>query len=572
MNTAALNATYCATLVDEWAHQGLRHAVVAPGSRSAPLALALLRDDRIAVEVVLDERSAAFTALGIGRATGRPALVLCTSGTAATHFHAAVAEAHHAAVPLLVVTADRPPELHGIGAAQTIDQGSLYGDALRLRCDPGPPEADAHDSWRTWAAEAYAATIGRAPGPVHVNLMLREPLVGGERGAPVGTPCERASVEAARVDDATVRRLVEQIQRAKRGVIVVGWGAGVSSEALDRLSLATGWPVLADAIANARDGDRAVRNYEALVRVPELADELRPDMVLRFGAALTSKVTTEWLAPIAPHMVIDPHDLGIDPTRSVTDRIVCDPEWLVAQVARASFDPDNRGQTTHWATGWLELDGLVGGAVDAVLDGVPRPTGPWVAREVARSLPTGAQLVVASSMPVRDLEWFGGRLAGVTAHANRGVNGIDGTIATALGVAIATKSPTVAVVGDLAFLHDAGSLLGLAERDVHLTIVVVDNDGGGIFSFLAQREHTTTDEFERLFGTPQHADITAIARAYGLPAERAETIDSFRAALGDATTTRGVRVIVVPVLDRDADVAHHRDLWAAAANAVATRA
>jgi 2-succinyl-5-enolpyruvyl-6-hydroxy-3-cyclohexene-1-carboxylate synthase len=217
---------------------------------------------------------------------------------------------------------------------------------------------------------------------------------------------------------------------------------------------------------------------------------------------------------------------------------------------------------------WLELDRRVEVAVDAVLDAVGVPTGPRVARDVARSVPHGGQLVVASSMPVRDLEWFGGALAGVTVHSNRGVNGIDGTIATALGVALASGAPTVALVGDLALLHDVGSLLGLAARDVELTIVVADNDGGGIFSFLAQREHTSADEFERLFGTPQGVDIVEIVLAYGITAGRVDSPESLAAALADSVGGRGVRVIVVTVLDRDADVAHHRELWAAAARAV----
>ncbi|HEY1739002.1 MAG TPA: 2-succinyl-5-enolpyruvyl-6-hydroxy-3-cyclohexene-1-carboxylic-acid synthase, partial [Acidimicrobiia bacterium] len=340
MNVSALNADYCATLVDEWVHHGLRHAVVAPGSRSAPLALALARDSRVHVEVVLDERSAAFVALGIGQATNRPALVLCTSGTATTHFHAAVVEAHHAGVPLLVVTADRPPELHGIGAAQTIDQGGLYGDALRLRCDPGPPEAIAADAWRELAARSYAATIADRPGPVHVNLAFREPLV-GVAGTPRGnaTPLVATAASATDVDGGVIAELAELMRAARHGVIVAGWGCDVSAASLERLSDATGWPVLADAISNARRASGTVQHYEALVRVPALADELRPDMVLRFGAALTSKVVTEWLAPVRPHVMVDPRGLGIDPTRSATARLHCDPDHLIdALTSGASFD------------------------------------------------------------------------------------------------------------------------------------------------------------------------------------------------------------------------------------------
>ena len=350
-------------------------------------------------------------------------------------------------------------------------------------------------------------------------------------------------------------------------MIVAGWGCDVSAVVLGQLSDATGWPVLADAISNARGASGAVRHYEALVRVPTLADELRPDMVVRFGAALTSKVVTEWLAPVRPHVMVDPRGLGIDPTRSATTRIECDPESLISRLLpRASFDGHSGRQTTPGHQRWVELDRRAGAAIGAVLDTVDGATGPQVARDVARSIPDGAQLVVASSMPVRDLEWFGGALVGVTARANRGVNGIDGTIATATGIAIGSGAPTFVIVGDLAFIHDAGSLLRLAERGVDLTIVAVDNDGGGIFSFLAQREHSEAGEFEQLFGTPQHVDLVAVARAYGVDAERVDGVAGFRRAFADAATAgRGVRVIVVPVLDRDADVAHHRELWAAVA-------
>ncbi len=566
MNVAARNADYCATLVDEWAHLGLRHAFVAPGSRSAPLALALARDPRVTVTVMLDERGAAFTALGAGRATGRPALVLCTSGTAATHFHAAVVEAHHAGVPLLVVTADRPPELHGIGAPQTIEQAGLYGGALRMQADPGPPETGDPQAWRALAARAYAVARGERPGPVHVNLAFREPLVGAA-GVPRGRAGARADDKSPVLDGEALGALGAQVRATPRGVIVVGWGSDVSSDALDRLSTATGWPVLADALSNARAAAGAVRRYEALVRVPTLAERLRPDMVLRFGAALTSKIVTEWLAPVRPHVMVDPRALAIDPTRSASTRLVCDGEALA--VALAGSLHGGGGAEPAWRRRWLELDRCAAAALDAQLAGVDKPTGPQVARTVAASMPPGSHLVVASSMPVRDLDWFAGALDGVRVHANRGVNGIDGTIATASGVAAASGAPTVALVGDLAFLHDAGSLVGLAARGVDLTIVAVDNDGGGIFSFLAQREHSPVAEFELLFGTPQGVDLVAIARAYGLDSCRVERADGFGDALAGAVAAGGgTRVIVVPVLDRDADVAHHRELWAAAARAV----
>ncbi len=573
MNVAARNASYCATLVDEWVHQGLTHAVVAPGSRSAPLALALERDHRVATQVVLDERGAAFMALGIGRATQRPALVLCTSGTAATHFHAAVVEANHSRVPLLVVTADRPPELHGIGAAQTIDQQHLYGSAVRWYGDPGPPEGDSVDRdvvaerWRSIAAQAYRETTGRTPGPVQLNLALREPLVGSD-GAAIGTPGSCARPDPERLDAATVTDLARRAGAIARGVIVAGWGADVSAGALDALSRATGWPVLADAISNSRHGPHAVYAYEALVRVPALATALRPETVLRFGAALTSKVVTQWLADVPQHIVVNTHHVRIDPTRSATEWFDCDGDWFATALAdaRSAVAPPD----TAWSTRWHSLDEQARSAIDKELDAAISPTGPRVARDAAAvtAASPGTHLVVASSMPVRDLEWCAGSLEGVVVHANRGANGIDGLIATSVGVALASRAPTVVLLGDLAFLHDAGSLLGIVERGVGLTIVVADNDGGGIFSFLAQHEHSPRPEFERLFGTPHGVDLVAIACAYGVDANRVHAPSAVRDAVTRSIASGGVHVIVVPVLDRDADIEFHRSLWSAAEAAV----
>lgn len=501
-DTASTQATFCATLVDEWARAGVRHAVVAPGSRSTPMALALAADDRIAVHVFHDERCAAFCALGIGLATGVPAVVLCTSGTAATHFHAAVVEAHHAGVPLLAVTADRPPELRDAGAPQTIDQQHLYGGAVRWFCDPGVPDEASRPRWRSIAARAVAEAL--EGGPVHLNLPFREPLVGtrGELPPPLPRPAGATAQATAAAPPASLPTLRLQ---SRRPLVV----AGAPVEVPD------GVPVL----ATPRSGIAAgVRHADALLRVPALRDELRPDLVVRVGPPPASRVVNEWLAATGAVEVCDRP--GWDPYGTVS---------AFGTVDLAALGEPEPG----WAARWAELDAAAEKAIAEVLAAHPEPSEPATARDLLASLPPGAHLVVASSMPIRDLEWWATPRPDVTVHANRGANGIDGTISTAIGVALATGAPTTVLLGDLAFLHDAGALTGLPARGVDLSIVVLHNDGGGIFSFLPQATALDRARFEQLFGTPHGVDVAAVARAYGVEVTVVRTDRAANRALHD---------------------------------------
>ena len=297
------NAAFGRAVVDEWARAGVTDAVVAPGSRNTPLALALARDERVRVHVVLDERSASFRALGIALATQRPVIICCTSGTAAANFHPAVVEAFHARVPLLVCTADRPPELRDTGAGQTIDQTRLYGNAVRWFFDPGPP-ADAPGAgamWRSVASRAFAEALGPPAGPVHLNLPFREPLLPtgaplvDAPGRPDGAPWTQVTRTPHEKNAFDLERLAELVRTHPRGVLATGWGARVAPATVARFARASGWPVLADAISGARIPRHAVSTYEALLRAPRFAEDHQPDVVLRVGGALTSKVATEWL-------------------------------------------------------------------------------------------------------------------------------------------------------------------------------------------------------------------------------------------------------------------------------------
>lgn len=571
-DTATCNATYCATLVDEWVRCGVGHAVVAPGSRSTPMALALAAEPRIEVHVHHDERAAAFTALGLGLASGRPALVLTTSGTAAVELHPAVVEAHQAGVPLLAVTADRPPELFDVGAPQTVDQTHLFGASVRWFAEPGPPVAEAAATWRSLAARAVAeATTGAGgPGPVHLNLAFREPLVGVPAELPPGRAAGAAwhgtSGGRPGVDPPTVARLGELLD-ADRGVVVAGAGCG-DPATVEALAAATGWPLLADPRSGCRsDHPAVVAHADAILRHRPTAAALRPEVVLRLGGPPASKVLGSWLATSgATQVAVDAHGRWFDADRTAAHVLHADPTAVAAALA-GTID---RADTDAWTGAWERVEAAAAAAVDAVLAQHPEPTEPTVARTLLAGLRPGATVVVSSSMPVRDLEWFGGCHPGVRVLANRGANGIDGVVSTAVGVALAargTGEATVALVGDVALLHDSNALLGLADRGLDLTIVVVDNDGGGIFSFLPQAAALDTERFELLFGTPHGVSLPTLAAAHGLvtiePAGAADLADALRASVAAG----GVQLVRVAT-DRAANVAVHDELHAAVAAAL----
>ncbi len=576
-DTATLNATFCATLVDEWVRCGITDAVVAPGSRSTPMALALAARDELRIHVHHDERAAAFTALGLGLASGRPAIILTTSGTAAVELHAAVVEAHQAGVPLLAVTADRPPELLQIGAPQTVDQTHLFGSSVRWFAEPGPPAAPAAGTWRSLGARAVAeASDGVAgPGPVHLNLGFREPLVGEPAALPAGrpdaAPWHTVGGRRLALDRSGSAQLTELLD-ADRGIIVVGSGGG-EPQAVLALAEATGWPVLADSRSRCRvDHPAVVAHADAVLRHGPTADALRPDVVLRLGGLPASKVVGAWLAASAAagarHVSVDAAGRWFDPERIVEHVLHADPTAAATALARLVGRPRSDG----WAGAWERAEAAASAAIDAVLATHLEPTEPGIARTLVAALPEGTDLVVSSSMPVRDLEWFGGRHPSVRVLANRGANGIDGVVSTAVGVALANRGidvATVVLVGDVAFLHDSNALLGIAARDIDLTIVVVDNDGGGIFSFLPQAEALPTEQFELLFGTPHGVDLRVLAAAHGLitiePAGAADVADAVRASVA-AGGTRLVRIGT----DRTANVALHQQLGVAVDAALAT--
>jgi 2-succinyl-5-enolpyruvyl-6-hydroxy-3-cyclohexene-1-carboxylate synthase len=565
-------ATFCATLVDELVRAGVTDAVVAPGSRSTPLALALAAHRDLRLHVFHDERSASFAAVGMGMATGRPAVVLCTSGTAAAEMHAAAVEAHQAEVPVILCTADRPPELRDVSAPQTIDQDRLFGPAARAYLDAGVPDPVLADRWRPLLARVIAESVGPWPGPVHLNLPFREPLVGDvdelPRGRPEGRPWHTVAWGARVLDAAQVDELATVLDQ-QRGVIVAGAGGG-EPDAVHALATAAGWPVLADPRSGCRDArPTTVAAFDDLLRRPRFAADHTPTVVLRLGRPPASRLLSEWLAASGAEQVqVVTSPAWVDPEGTATRRVVADPTTLCLDLAKRL----SAGARTPWAARWRRAEEQAQAAIDSVLHGAAGSTGPTgstgstgstgptepgVARRLVAAMPAGSTLVVSSSMPVRDVEWYAAPRGGLRILANRGANGIDGVVSTAVGVALASGGPTALLIGDVAFLHDQNGLLGLASRDTELTIVVVDNDGGGIFSFLPQARQVEAERFERLFGTPHGVDPLAIAAAHGLSTSELLHEDELEGLVQARGRAGGPQVIRVRT-DRAANVAVHQ--------------
>ncbi len=597
-SAADVQATYVATLVDEWVRAGVRHAVICPGSRSTPLALALALDGRLELHVRLDERSAGFVGLGIGLATGRPAVICVTSGTAAAELHPAAVEAHHARVPLLLCTADRPPELHHVGAPQTIDQSGLYGSTLRWQVDLGVADWSGRHAWRSVGARAVAeATAGPyGPGPVQVNLPAREPLVGSpaplHRGRPDAAPWHRVEDGTGPEEDpgtgsAGTPPGVADIgpgRAGRRGVIVAGAGAG-DPHAVLALSDALGWPVLADARSGCRvRHDGVVAAAGALLRVDDFA-ESRPDVIIRLGDPWVSKTVAAWLdrtaADGATQVLVDPHWSWPDPGRHVDVVVRARPTGWCRSMADVAVSAGPPG-TTEWRSGWAAGEARAQAAIDSWCQRRRELTEPGLARAVTRAVAAGGgggvgaapenagsvSLFVSSSMPVRDVECYGPVTeTAPPVFANRGASGIDGVVSSAMGVALAS-GPTVALVGDLAFLHDLTALVRPAGPEANCVVVVVDNGGGGIFSFLPTAAAVDAELFERLFATPQTVNVASAARGLGAVVEEVDDRDGATRAVERGLTRSGVSVVRAVVGDHHRNVELHEELNAAVVSAV----
>ncbi|MEA2199427.1 MAG: 2-succinyl-5-enolpyruvyl-6-hydroxy-3-cyclohexene-carboxylate synthase [Solirubrobacteraceae bacterium] len=585
--------------VDELTRCGMRAACTSPGSRCAPLVLSLAREERLRCYSHVDERCAGFFAVGLAKASGLPVAVACTSGTAAAELLPAVVEAREARVPLLVLSADRPAELRDIGAGQAIDQLKLFGSAAKWFFEVGIERAGEEQlRWmRMLACRAYWTALEGRPGVVHLNFPLREPLVGEEElppdstGRDGGRPHLRR-VPAAVASSGDAAALGDLLCRARRGVIVAGRherGTPLGQTAA-AFAEAVGWPLLADPLSGARRGQAAIAHYDALLRDEAFAASVTPDLVLRVGDLPVSKPMRTWLAGLegARQVAIDPDGAWQDPASVLSDSFAIDPAEALRELAGAQARAPGTviSSEEDWLSRWRSADELAAEAILGVL-GDRELSEPEVAAELGVLLPEEATLFVASSMPVRDIETFWPvRPDPPRVLCNRGANGIDGTVSAAFGAAAGAAGPAVLLIGDVALAHDIGGLLASRRLGLKLTIVLLDNGGGGIFDFLpvsgaamalardphggapaARQRDGGEDIYTHHVATPTGLDFAAAGALYGIAHERVGDVHGFRAALERALDASESSIIEARG-ERPANVALHRSVWDAVSRAL----
>src|SRR5579883_889143 len=594
---------YVGAFIDELRRCGLRHVVICPGSRSTPLALAFASARAVRIWMHVDERSAAFFALGMARRLNQPVTLLCTSGTAAANFLPALVEARLTHVPLLVLTADRPPELRDCGAPQAIDQNRLYGTHVKWYAETALPEAS-NESLRyirTIACRAFAQARTAPAGPVHLNMPFREPLTPAplpnhplppesERD-PVawhGRPGERPYTEvlADRPPESlptnAISRLAEEIRGNARGLMIVGPQTDPDlTAALLLLAQKTGYPILADPLSQMRgqhkENDLVISSYDAFLRNEQFCARYAPQLVLRFGAMPTSKPVLLYLkrhAALCKQVIVDPFYGWEEPMqlaeqvfytgigsfcRELIDAL---PDQPVDEKGRPLREGAGRQhERADWTEAWCMADRVTRATLSSALLDMPTLFEGRVFPELAELLPAGALLYVGNSMPVRDMDtffWPGTR--GLRCLGNRGANGIDGVVSSALGASAPgnSEAPTVLVLGDLSFFHDLNGLLAARLHKLNLVIVLINNDGGGIFSFLPQAAYP--EHFEQLFGTPTGLDFRPAVEMYGGRFTRIADWGTFRDAVRTGLAEGGLHVVEVPTA-RASNVSMHRHLW-----------
>jgi len=564
-DAGAANLAFARALIDELRAAGIATAVICPGSRSTPLALAVAQHAGLRHSVHIDERNAAFHALGYAKVTGRPVAIICTSGTAGANFLPAVAEASHARVPLIVLTADRPPELRAWGAAQTMEQRTLYTGFTRWSEEaPCPSEGVGTNYARALARRAVSEATGPAPGPVHLNLPFREPLVPATISEPAAVARAATLAPVRLVQEASdpSGTLAAHTRGTGRGVLVFGpdHPEPTLAESVRRMATALGWPVVADPASGLRAGtaldEVLIHGADLLLRDPETASALRPELVVRFGGLPTSKAVNQWLGrhAAADVWLVDPAGGFRDPQHRASRVLRATPRQFCDLVAAGVGTP--AGISGDWLGQWRHADRVAGAAAERVLAADARFFTPHLAQALWQALPAGAVLYAANSMAIREVDAFAGaRSDALQVLANRGVNGIDGQVSAALGAAAGSRRPTVLWCGDLTLLHDVSGLLAGCLHDADLTIVVSNDDGGGIFEYLPVAQAVPRSVFEPLFAVPHGLDLSELARGLGWNAVRVTDSSSFGQALGNAL--RGGRHVIEVPVDRAANTALH---------------
>ncbi|MDG2307144.1 MAG: 2-succinyl-5-enolpyruvyl-6-hydroxy-3-cyclohexene-1-carboxylic-acid synthase [Candidatus Binatia bacterium] len=580
----APNRNYLAmeVLVEELVRSGVTDACVSPGNRSAPLAFALARNSGVKVWTHVDERSAGFFALGLARATRRPVVVACTSGTAAANLLPAAVEAHHAGVALILLTADRPPELRERSAGQTIDQLGLYGSHARWSFDLGVPEPTEVGvrHVRAAACRAVAESVGLPAGVAHLNLPMRDPLdPSNEEGvalAEVGATARDSearytlvTVPNAGVSADLLRPIADRLATARRPLLYCGpldSDAPNLVAAVRALAQRLDAPLLAEPISNLRRseaGERLVGSYEALLRDDAFAAASRPDVIVRLGAPPTSRTVATWLDGCGAELVVLDEgggwpDPGCRASHVVHGSIAENCQTMAAALRSVDSDAD-------WCEQWAAGERRAAQALAVSVEGESAPFEGHIMRAIGAALPSDASVYVGNSLAVRDLDWFWPSDApSVRVLANRGANGIDGFVSSVLGAA-AGGMPVVGVCGDLSFFHDLGGLVAAQRLGVRACFVVTNNGGGGIFDYLpsARAEGGYEEHFEELFVTPLGIELGPLVAAHGVEFRRAERVEQIRPAIERALASATTSVVEV-VVDRADSRAAHARAWAAA--------
>jgi 2-succinyl-5-enolpyruvyl-6-hydroxy-3-cyclohexene-1-carboxylate synthase len=580
---------------EELARAGVRDVCLCPGSRSTPLAVATAQQPALRCWTHIDERSAAFFALGLAKAGRKPVALVCTSGTAAANFLPAVVEAHYAGVPLLLLTADRPPELRDRGAGQTIDQIHLYGRHVRWFAEVALPSAEGEmlRYARALASRAVGVAMRRPAGPVHLNLPFRKPLDPQPTPGDVAADLrERDPLAAAGRGDKAFTEVIEAlavpppdavaaiadlVRVHSRGVIACGPIDADSDLAasVSELARRAGWPVLAEPTAQLRRGahtlDTAIiATSDLFLRDETFAAGHAPDVVLRIGATPTSAAQRRWIERHAPDhlLLIDPEQAWNDPSQLASQVLAVDPERFCRDLSAQLLDRPTNSRSP-WLDAFVETDRRASAAIERAIADDESLLEPRAVREIAAASPDDAILYVSNSMPVRDLDAFlPVSTRPLRVLCNRGANGIDGMISSALGAAAADRGRVLLLTGDLAFAHDLGGLLAARRHGLHATIVILNNDGGGIFSYLPIAEYADEVDFEANFRTPLGIDFEPAVATFGARFTRVTSWEHFRAALKESTGASETCVIEVPI-DRDLSVAHHRAIERAVSAALA---
>lgn len=568
MNNQEALTAYTAAFVNELVQTGVCDVVVSPGSRSTPMAMMMAEHPNMKVHILVDERSAGFFALGMAKSIKRPVALLCTSGTAGANYYPAVIEASYSRIPLIVLTADRPHELREVGAPQAVDQLHLYGHHVKAFFEMPIPEKEISviRHARMTCARAVSTACNHPIGPVHLNFPFREPLIPqldnedlfkneerNEKYVQIETGSWTLNVSQF---EALATKLVEK----RNGVIICGqMDEEGFEEGILQLAQKLSFPILADPLSQLRsgghDGQHIIDCYDNFLRSEATRGYLKPDIILRFGAMPVSKALSIFLKENhnASHIVVDGGSGWRDPSALATEMVFCNEQLFCESIS--PLIPDELENSNF--SKWMAINEIAKEQMLTVGDITEMDEGKLFTL-LANILPSNSTLFVGNSMPIRDLDsFFYFNNKSIKVMANRGANGIDGIVSSAMGAAVYSK-PMYLILGDLTFYHDLNGLLASKLLNIDITIIIVNNNGGGIFSFLPQATHPKN--FELLFGTPLDIDFQHVVKMYGGTYAKIENWDEFNHNLTHSSSGRGLRVIEVPT-NREKNVIVHRNLW-----------